>query len=88
MLLGARLRGSFPFLRGASAAGLNRAWNIRDESFEDGTRTPLEHAKSVGAFGTAHWITAFVEYRDFVQANQKIPFAPDAVIDSGFSMKE
>src|SRR6202030_2324120 len=38
--------------------------------------------------GPGQRIAALIEHRDTASADQKIPFAPDAVVNSGSSMKK
>jgi hypothetical protein len=62
--------------------------NIPGECFEDGTRPLLEGVKSVEAFDPGEWITALVEHCDLAPADQKTPFAPNAVVKSGFTLRQ
>jgi len=67
---------------------LSPARNTLGECFEDRTRTLPEGVKSLGAFGSGQRIAAVVEHGDAASADQKSPFATDAVVNSGPSMKQ
>src|SRR5260370_2638050 len=68
--------------------GLRFAWNIRGECSEDGARTLLERVKSVGTLNPNQHIADFVEYCDPALANQKVPSAPTAIVNSSFFVQD
>ena len=88
MLPAARLRRSFPVPPWRYRCSLSRARNTLSECFEDGTRTFPKGVKSLGAFGPSQRIAALVEHGNAAPADQKSPFATDAVVNSGSSMKQ
>ena len=88
MLPAARLRRSFPFLHGAIAAVSASLGTPSASALRTRTTTFPKGVKSLGAFSPSQRIAALVEHGNAAPADQKSPFATDAVVNSGFSVKQ